>query len=171
MSDELNDPLHPDMLLTEKQREVLELVLLHRTNKEIARALDVSPSAIEQRLASAKVRLGVESRFDAALAYEQLKATCGSSTGGSSQVGSLTSLWQQPGREDVEPIMEFHDAISFDERRWQDSDGLQAFLGAISAPSGVWARLGLILVFSLVLIVVASVALNVAQGAADILRR
>lgn len=169
--DRLNDSSQSDALLTEKQREVLDLVLLHRTNKEIARTLNVSPSAVEQRLASAKTKLGVQSRFDAALAYERLRATCGSSTGGLSQVGSLHSLWQQPIREGSEPIFEFHDAISFDERRWQESDGTHSFLGAIAAPSGVWARLGLILVFALVLILVAAVALNVAQGAVDILQR
>ena len=155
--------------LTDKQCAVLDLVLLHRTNKEIARTLEISPSAVEQRLASAKAKLGAASRFDAALAYQALRETCGDSTGESEQVGLLTLGCHSPLRELEEPILEFHDAISFDGRRREDRATTLEFLEAVSAPSGVWARLGLILGFALVLVLVASVALNVAQGAASIL--
>lgn len=60
--------------LTLKQRECLEQVLLHRTSKQIAIALGISPYTVDQRLDSARRKLGVATRADAAQAYARLKA-------------------------------------------------------------------------------------------------
>lgn len=60
--------------LTPKQRECLEQVLLHRTSKQIAIGLGISPYTVDQRLDSARRKLGVATRADAAQAYARLKA-------------------------------------------------------------------------------------------------
>lgn len=52
--------------LTEKQRECLRLVFMHRSSKEIARELGVGSDAVDQRLKTAMRVLGVESRTEAA---------------------------------------------------------------------------------------------------------
>lgn len=72
--------------LSDKQREVLDLVLDRRTNKEIAVALGISASAVEQRLQSVRRRLGVTSRADLARAYQSLVDACQNQTGEKLQV-------------------------------------------------------------------------------------
>ena len=53
--------------LTEKQRECLRLVFMHRSSKEIARELGIGVDAVDQRIKTAMRSLDVESRTDAAL--------------------------------------------------------------------------------------------------------
>lgn len=59
--------------LTDKQREVLDLLIEHKTSKEIARDLGISPHTVEQRLRYAKAKLGVERRSDLAIKYRSLR--------------------------------------------------------------------------------------------------
>ena len=60
--------------LTEKHRACLDLLLEHRTSKQIARILDISKPTVDQRIAAARVILGASDRGDAALRYARLKA-------------------------------------------------------------------------------------------------
>tara|TARA_R110000787_G_scaffold98664_4_gene202774 strand:+ start:3076 stop:3591 length:516 start_codon:yes stop_codon:yes gene_type:complete len=55
--------------LTAKQRECLHLVVLRKSSKEIARILDISKPAVDQRLVSARRVLGASTRDEAALIY------------------------------------------------------------------------------------------------------
>jgi len=55
--------------LTDKQREVLDLLVLHKTSKQIARELDISPHTVDQRIASARRKFAVETRGELAAAY------------------------------------------------------------------------------------------------------
>jgi DNA-binding CsgD family transcriptional regulator len=57
--------------LTDKQHEVLSLVVQRKTSKQIARILGISKPAVDQRIASARDTLGVASRDDAALLFMQ----------------------------------------------------------------------------------------------------
>ena len=52
--------------LTEKQRECLRLVFMHRSSKEIARELGIGVDAVDQRIKTAMRTLDVESRTEAA---------------------------------------------------------------------------------------------------------
>ena len=60
--------MNPDRFdrLTDKQRECLRLVFMHRSSKEIARELGVGSDAVDQRIKTAMRTLGVESRTEAA---------------------------------------------------------------------------------------------------------
>ena len=62
--------------LTTKQREVLDLVLQHKSSKEIARTLQISPYTVDQRVASSRQKLGVASRGELARAYGLLLEIC-----------------------------------------------------------------------------------------------
>lgn len=55
--------------LTAKQRECLHLVVLRKSSKEIARILEISKPAVDQRLVSARRVLGAATRDEAALIY------------------------------------------------------------------------------------------------------
>ena len=61
--------------LTEKQREVLDLLIEHKTSKEIALELGISPHTVEQRLRYAKAKLGIDRRSDLASTYRRLRDT------------------------------------------------------------------------------------------------
>jgi DNA-binding CsgD family transcriptional regulator len=55
--------------LTDKQREVLALVVERKTSKQIARILNISKPAVDQRIANARDALGVANRDEAALIF------------------------------------------------------------------------------------------------------
>jgi DNA-binding CsgD family transcriptional regulator len=48
--------------LTQREREIAELVALHKTNKEIARSLDISARTVSTHLSNVFQKLGVDSR-------------------------------------------------------------------------------------------------------------
>lgn len=58
--------------LTVKQREVLEFLADNRTSKEIAGALDVSESAVNQRIDTLRQRFGGITRSELARRYRSL---------------------------------------------------------------------------------------------------
>ncbi|WP_282950310.1 MULTISPECIES: helix-turn-helix transcriptional regulator [unclassified Sphingopyxis] len=59
--------------LTEKQRACLDLLIEHKTSKEIARLLDISKHTVDQRLNLARDTLGAQDRNDTAFIYRRLK--------------------------------------------------------------------------------------------------
>jgi DNA-binding CsgD family transcriptional regulator len=63
-----------DMLarLTVKQREALDLLIKHKTSKEISRLIGVSPHTVDQRIEHAKRVLGASSRGELAQTYLEL---------------------------------------------------------------------------------------------------
>ena len=61
--------------LTAKQRECLHLVVLRKSSKEIARILDISKPAVDQRLVGARRVLGAATRDEAALIYARASGT------------------------------------------------------------------------------------------------
>lgn len=61
--------------LTDKQREVLDLLIQHKTSKEISRILGISPHTVDQRISLARAKLKLSSRNEVAQAYKSLIAT------------------------------------------------------------------------------------------------
>ena len=66
---------NPLVDLTAKQREVLDLLIEHKTSKEISRLLGISPHTVDQRIMLARAKLGVGSRSEVAQAYRRLIST------------------------------------------------------------------------------------------------
>lgn len=64
----------PDLLaeLTAKQREVLDLLIQHKTSKEISRQLGISPHTVDQRIMLARAKFNVANRNEVAQLYRQL---------------------------------------------------------------------------------------------------
>jgi DNA-binding CsgD family transcriptional regulator len=58
--------------LTQKQRDVLDLLIQFKTSKEISRILHISPHTVDQRVEAAKTKLGASSRAELALIYRAL---------------------------------------------------------------------------------------------------
>ncbi len=84
--------------LTEAEKEVLRLYLTATDQKEIARLIDRSPSAVEQRLASARRKLGVNRSIDAAhlLAHAEGNPAYGMAIYGSSSGSEARSFTLRP---------------------------------------------------------------------------
>jgi DNA-binding CsgD family transcriptional regulator len=61
--------------LTDKQRDCLRLVLMHRSSKEIARQLGIGADAVDQRVKTAMRTLGVDSRVEAARMLAEYEGT------------------------------------------------------------------------------------------------
>ncbi len=59
--------------LTEAQIECLRMVAMHKTSKEIARELGISPYTVDQRLDLAREKLEVATRKQAAIKFIQLE--------------------------------------------------------------------------------------------------
>jgi DNA-binding CsgD family transcriptional regulator len=55
--------------LTDKQRQCLELVVLRKSSKEIARELGISKPTVDQRITNARIILGAADRDQAALIF------------------------------------------------------------------------------------------------------
>jgi len=66
--------------LTAKQRQVMDLLIQHKTSKEIARRLNISPHTVDQRIQFAKEKLGAATRSEAAVTYRRLVETYGQMT-------------------------------------------------------------------------------------------
>ena len=84
--------------LTDKQRQVLDLLLEHKTSKEIARRLCISPHTVDQRIHFAKEKLGARTRSEAAVAYRRLLETCGQMTYEESGIADADVMFDQQGR-------------------------------------------------------------------------
>ncbi len=84
--------------LTEAEKEVLRLYLTATDQKEIARLIDRSPSAVEQRLASARRKLNVNRSIDAAhlLAHAEGNPAYGLAIYGSSSGSEARSFTLRP---------------------------------------------------------------------------
>jgi DNA-binding CsgD family transcriptional regulator len=65
-------PDSPLEALTPKQREVLDLLIQHKTSKEISRILGISPYTVDQRILLARGKLQVATRSEVAQAYRAL---------------------------------------------------------------------------------------------------
>jgi DNA-binding CsgD family transcriptional regulator len=75
--------------LTQKQRDVLDLLVQFKTSKEISRILHISPHTVDQRVEAAKTKLGASSRPELALIYRALLGSV--SSGEASQISSAIS--------------------------------------------------------------------------------
>jgi DNA-binding CsgD family transcriptional regulator len=151
--------------LTEKQVEVLDLLTHHHTTKQIARELDVGPSAVEQRIMAVREKWGTRDRKETVRLYEMLLEACGKSPCGSSQVDPRTDndllLHRDLPRSGV---FEFADAQTFAD--WNLASRKQQGLEILDARFGKFGRIAAIVVLAaaIAVTVVASLAMAQALG-------
>lgn len=98
-------------ILTVKQREVLDLVLMHKSSKEIARTLNISPYTVDQRITAARQKLGSATRGELARSYSKLKSLCEETAYDFPYVETEEFPLQQPSRDQqVDPVFRLSDA-------------------------------------------------------------
>ncbi len=95
----------PIELLTEKQKEVMDLLIEHKTSKEIARILEISPHTVDQRIQFCKKKLGVATRGEAAVVYGKLKSIYDQMIYEDSRIGSSTFLLDKGSANEAERLL------------------------------------------------------------------
>lgn len=135
--------------LTDRQREVLELLSQHKTSKEIARELGISHYTVDQHIESAAAKLGTGNRRELALAYRRLKLApegLGTEEFGMAKTPNLT---EPNGRAD-----EVIDATRGPLPAMAKQD-YRVVPEMFEGPYRTWARLAAIVLAALVLLFVA----------------
>jgi DNA-binding CsgD family transcriptional regulator len=105
--------------LTAKQAEALSLASMHLTSKEIALRLNLSPSAVDQRLDSARRTLGASTRGEAVRIFQRSCArelTCSQFATDSAQVTPSDDLRHRAVDGLDDPIFRLADAVTYTPR-------------------------------------------------------
>lgn len=154
--------------LTDKQRAVLDLLIEHKTSKEISRILGISRHTVDQRIMLARAKLGVATRGEVAQAYRRLIAA---STG-------AASIYERSVYDFSDVAPPFHglqDALQEDRTDWiggpaihrnslfrdmfQSGEAMaepyhHVLPEMFDGPYGTYIRLGTIAVFAMFLILI-----------------
>ena len=149
--------------LTQKQVEVLDLLLQHKTTKQIARELEIAPNTVDARIAAVREKWGTLDRKATARVYSHLLETCEKPTCGFSPLetdlhNDQVFLRELPGS----PFFAVADAQSFG--HWPAWQGPPGVLEALDARFGKFGRLGLALVLALALAATVVLSLAIAAG-------
>lgn len=143
--------------LTTKQRQVLELLAENRTTKEIAVRLDVSDSAINQRIEPLRHRFGGITRAELARRYRDYLAqaqnrSCKAFTGKNFQMPSTDSSFQVADRDAQPGRFEFRDSMTFTHGSSWHEPAREIVPRLLDGKHAVWVR-GVAILLLLVLII------------------
>ena len=151
--------------LTEKQREVLDLVLQHKSSKEIARSLEISPYTVDQRIVSAKQKLGASSRGDMARAYARVRGICGQTAYEFPYVASSDQYLQSNGQDlTKDPVYTLSDVALIDlHAPWNPQSFSRTGLEALDNRLGIFGRIMVIFGLSAVIALMFLAVIAIAQ--------
>ena len=138
--------------LTTKQREVLDLLIEHKTSKEIARELGISPHTVDQRIQFAKEKLGASSRSEVAQLYRRLIEICGQLTYQDSRIASAVPFADNDHGTQAGPLT----ALRRRERTYPDQPGTESDYAVVpelfEGRYGTLIRLGAIIAIAVFLV-------------------
>jgi DNA-binding CsgD family transcriptional regulator len=142
--------------LTAKQREVMDLLIEHKTSKEIARALGISPHTVDQRINFAKSKLGAASRGEAAVEYRRLvELLCEQSVyEGSHMVAEADSPDAAPANDVAHRLTVTHPERRHSDKGDETEVDYRVVPEMFEGRHGTLLRLGAIAVFTVLLIFV-----------------
>jgi DNA-binding CsgD family transcriptional regulator len=153
--------------LTPKQVEVLDLLVMHRTTKEIAYELNIAPNTVDQRISAVRDKWGTTNRKDTARRYAVLLELCGKTTCEISRVDDdLTSGEDAEQDLPVDPVFILSDArpmglhTDWLEEGMSRPTGLEAF----DAKFGRAGRLVAVLVLAMILAMTFASSLAIADA-------
>lgn len=128
--------------LTDKQRAVLDLLVEHKSSKEIARILGISPYTVDQRIMASRQKLGVSSRGEAARTYGQLLELCGKPAYRYPYVAIMDEDDQPAGQDShLDPVFALSDVTTINVAPpWQAHSDRGAGLEAIDRRFGIFGR-------------------------------
>ncbi|MGV3511258.1 MAG: helix-turn-helix domain-containing protein [Novosphingobium sp.] len=143
---------NPLVELTAKQREVLDLLIQHKTSKEISRELGISPHTVDQRIMLARAKLGVATRGEVAQAYRKLVATYEQPVYEDSHIGFPPLPVETRSRDDADDrppsasfLLPVHDVPGIESREEAEEQAFHHVLPEMfNGPDGTLLRLGYI---------------------------
>ena len=136
--------------LTGKQREVLDLLIEHKTSKEISRTLGISPYTVDQRINIARSKLGLGSRNQVAQEYRRLLQTYEQLVYQKSDIAPAAIPRDEGGRGKFEALLTLPQAelaIPGRTTLFKERDSVEDFRACPELLDGQWgtlARLGII---------------------------
>lgn len=132
--------------LTAKQIAVLDLLVKHQSTKEIARELGISPFTVDQRIKSARSKLGASSRSELARIYDGQRGICGESIYRFPDVAEPLVIPQIDCRDQlVEPVFKLSDVSQFQAAApWHGTPIRPSGLEALDNRFGIAGRIGAI---------------------------
>jgi DNA-binding CsgD family transcriptional regulator len=148
--------------LTAKQSEVLDLLLQHKTTKQIARELHIAPNTVDARIAAVREKWGTTDRKATARVYGHLLETCEKSPCGFSPLASAPLSDQELFRDlPGSPVFTVADAQTYGP--WPVRPERRTVLEALDVRFGKAGRIGAILVLAMILAVTLVATLAVAE--------
>lgn len=153
--------------LTPKQVEVLDLLAMHRTTKEIAYQLDIAPNTVDQRISAVRDKWGTTNRKDTARKYAELLELCGKTTCEISRVDDSLNEEEEADQDlPVDPVFVLSDArLIASHPDWLDERmshpmGLEAF----DAKFGRAGRLVAVLILAMIMAMTLASSLAIADA-------
>ncbi|WP_089131916.1 helix-turn-helix transcriptional regulator [Sphingorhabdus sp. SMR4y] len=156
--------------LTAKQRECLHLVVLRKSSKEIARILEISKPAVDQRLVSARRVLGAATRDEAALIYARASGTYDRILYDPAGVpfdddsGPEASQDERSGSSLLEEV-----SIPYEMDAEQDLNVWPQILKESESSWGTAQRLAIIVILTIGILAIVLIGLSVSQSLSDLL--
>ena len=149
--------------LTQKQIEVLDLLLQHKTSKQIARELNVAPNTVNARIAAIREKWGTTDRKATARVYAHLLETCNKMPCNFLPLENDIRHRQEPFRDLPRlPVFAVADAHAYG--NWPGDRGQLGVLEALDARFGKFGRLGAAFVLSFLIAVTVVLSLAIAAG-------
>ena len=149
--------------LTDKQVEVLDLLMHHHTTKEIARKLKIAPNTVDQRILGVREKWGTRDRKETTRAYAMLLEACGKEPCGFLEVDRPAALDEAFLRDlPKSSLFELADARTFD--HWHAPGGKRWGLEALDARFGKFGRVIAIIGLALALAATLLLSLSIAAG-------
>ncbi|MBO0749445.1 MAG: helix-turn-helix transcriptional regulator [Porphyrobacter sp.] len=156
------DPAEVLADLTQKQVEVLDLLLQHKTTKQIARELGIAPNTVDARIASVREKWRTSDRKATARVYAHLLETCEKPPCGFSQVDSDVLHDHELFRElPGSPLFTIADAQAYG--HWPVPTEKPTVLEALDARFGRAGRIGAILGLAMTLAITLVASLAIAE--------
>ena len=152
--------------LTRKQVEVLDLLVMHRTTKEIARELAIAPNTVDQRINAVREKWSTTNRKDTARHYARLLELCGKPTCGFAQLDPDGPDEDDDGQDlPVDPVFVLSDAAMM--RRYpdwvDDRDVRPTGLEAFDARFGRFGRVAVVLLLAMITAMMLASTLAIAE--------
>ncbi len=145
---------------TPKQIETLDLAASGLTSKQIARKLHIAPRTVDQRIDAIRSKLdGVPVRVDMIRSYRQWRQICGSVLYDSIPMAQSGTLPAQI-KARLEDELQFHDAITFDDRNFWNFNKLWPQLGVSPVELGIVGKVFAMLAGAVVLIIIAVLSVS-----------
>lgn len=161
----------PADLLTPKQREVLDLLVQHKTSKQIARLLQISPYTVDQRITAARKKFGVETRNELAEVYQRSSGISQGLVYDFPHVGSQADI-EDSDLQDTAPGSQ-QDAVPVSHDRQTESKEVAIYRVVpeiFEGPQGIWVRLAAIGALTIILLVILLGGLAAFGQLSDMLR-